>query len=257
MSTQNPAPHSMNGMPARQRSILFVFPHPDDESHWGSGVALKYHKEGARTVLVTLTRGGRGTTGGLCSVEDLPAVREGELRDAAGVLEFDELEVLGYEDKEVVNIAPDEIRRILVARIRRERPAIVVTFDPDGLTFHIDHIATSRFVTDAISAAGDPRWFPELGAAYAVPRLLWTPPVLPWDKEAFPPRPGVDFLIDTSAVWRERREALEAHKTQRVVLDKLYLQQPNCEEMLSIDILRQAFGPPLAGRPATDVFDGI
>jgi LmbE family N-acetylglucosaminyl deacetylase len=244
-------------MHATQRSILFVFPHPDDESHWGSGIALKYHHEGARTVLVTLTRGERGTTGGLCTPKELPAVREQELREAARILKFDELEILSYVDKEVVNIAPDEIRRTLVARIRRERPLIVVTFDPDGLTFHIDHIATSRFVTDAIAAAGDARWYSELGDAYAVPRLLWTPPVLPWDKESFPPRPGVDFLVDTSACWRERRQALEAHKTQHVVLNKLYLQQPNCEEMLSIDILRQAFGPALTRRPLNDVFDGL
>ena len=37
------------------RSVVFVFAHPDDESHWGSGVALRCHDEGARTVLVTAT----------------------------------------------------------------------------------------------------------------------------------------------------------------------------------------------------------
>ncbi|MEO7086756.1 MAG: PIG-L family deacetylase [Gemmatimonadaceae bacterium] len=140
-----------------KRTILFFFPHPDDESHWGSGVAIRCHDEGARTVLVTLTRGGRGTTGGLCAPEALPEMREQELRDAARILKFDELEILQYEDKEVVNIPPEEIRGILVERIRRERPSIVVTFDPNGLTNHIDHIALSRFVTDGISAAADPR----------------------------------------------------------------------------------------------------
>lgn len=241
----------------RTRSILFVFAHPDDESHWGSGVALRCHDEGARTVLVTATRGGRGTTGGLCSTEELPALREQELRDAARILKFDELEILPYEDKEVPNIKPDEIRRILVGIIRRVRPSILVTFDPDGITLHPDHIALSRFVTDAIPAAADPRWFPELGVPYDVPRLLWTPPVLPWDEGDFPPRPGVDFLIDTSAWWRERAWALTAHRTQRVTLEKLYLNHPRCEQMLSFDILRQASGPPLAQRPAGDVFEGI
>src|SRR6185369_8915859 len=148
------------------------------------------HHEGARTVLVTATRGGRGTTGGLCSTEELPALREQELREAARILKFD--------DKEVPNIPPDEIRRTLVAIIRRVRPSIVVTFDPDGITLHLDHIALSRFVTDAIPAAADPRWFTELGDCHEVPRLLWTPPVLPWDDGDFPPRPGVDFLVDTS-----------------------------------------------------------
>jgi len=80
---------------------------------------------------------------------------------------------------------------------------------------------------------------------------------MPWDKEEFPPRPGVDFLVDTAPWWRERRQALEAHRTQRVTLDKLYLQQPNCEQMLSFDVLRQAFGPRLAHRPDTDVFVGL
>src|SRR6185295_14378743 len=201
-----------------RRSILFVFAHPDDESHWGSGVAIRCHDEGARTVLVTLTRGGRGTTGGLCSTEELPGVREQELREAARILKFDALELLPYEDKEVPNIPPDEIRRLLVGLIRRERPSVLVTFDPHGITYHLDHIALSRFVTEAIPAAADGRWYPELGDPYAVPRLLWTPPVMPWDKEPFPPRPGVDFLIDTARWWRERRQALEAHRTQRVVL---------------------------------------
>ena len=74
------------------RSILFVFAHPDDESHWGSGVAARCHDEGARTALVTATRGGLGATGGLCSKEELPQVREQELKEAARILNFDALE---------------------------------------------------------------------------------------------------------------------------------------------------------------------
>jgi LmbE family N-acetylglucosaminyl deacetylase len=193
----------------------------------------------------------------LCSTDELPALRERELREAARILKFDEVEILPYEDKEVPNIKTDEIRRTLVAIIRRVRPSILVTFDPDGITLHLDHIALSRFVTDAIPAAADPRWFPELGEAYVVPRLLWTPPVMPWDEGDFPPRAGVDFLIDTSAWWRERAQALAAHRTQRVTLEKLYLNHPRCEQMLSFDVLRQAWGPPLRRRPCSDVFAGI
>ena len=239
------------------RSILFVFAHPDDESHWGSGVAARYHDEGVRTVLVTATRGERGTTGGLCAAEELAAVREQELRDASRILKFDALEILPYRDKQLSEAPIEEVQRSLVATIRRERPAIVVTFDPHGLTFHTDHLAISRFTSDAIAAATDPRWHPELGPAHSVPRLLWTPPVMPWDEGAFPPRAGVDFLVDTSAWWKQRAEALAAHKTQRVTLDKLYLKRPDTERLLSFDVLRQAWGPPLEQRPASDVFIDI
>ena len=239
------------------RSILFVFAHPDDESHWSSGIALRYHDEGARTVLVTATLGGRGTTGDLCSVEELPRVREQELRESARALQFDALEILAHVDKELTSAPPDEIRRSLVSVIRRERPSIVVTFDPNGLTHHIDHLAISRFTSDAIAAAADPRWLPDLGPPHGVTRLLWTAPVMPWDEGDFRPRPGVDFLIDTSRWWRQRAQALAAHRTQRATLDKLYLKQPNVEQLLSFDILRQAWGPPLATRPADDLFAGM
>ncbi|MEO8256730.1 MAG: PIG-L family deacetylase [Acidobacteriota bacterium] len=239
------------------RSILFVFAHPDDESHWSSGIALRCHHEGVRTALVTATLGGRGTTGGLCSIDELPGVREQELREAARVLQFDSLEILPYQDKELPNAPPDEIRRALVTIIRRERPSIVVTFDPDGLTMHLDHLAISRFTSDAIAAAADPRWFPASGPGHAVARLLWTAPVMPWDDGDFAPRPGVDFLVDTSAWWRQRAEALSAHRTQRATLDKLYLKQANVEHLLSFDVLRQAWGPPIERRPADDVFAGL
>jgi hypothetical protein len=80
---------------------------------------------------------------------------------------------------------------------------------------------------------------------------------MPWDEGEFAPRPGVDFLIDTSKWWRHRAEALSAHRTQRITLDKLYLKQPNVEQLLSFDVLRQAWGPPLDRRPADDVFAGL
>src|SRR5262245_5161428 len=123
------------------RCLLFIFAHPDDESHWGSGVAIRAREEGTRTVLVTATRGERGTTGNLCTPDELSQVRESELREAARILRFDELEILSYKDKELPNAPHDEIRRTLVGVIRRERPGIVVTFDPNGITLHIDHLA--------------------------------------------------------------------------------------------------------------------
>lgn len=239
------------------RTMLFVFAHPDDESHWGSGVAIKYHEEGVRTTLVTATRGERGTNGNLCTVDELPAVRESELREAARILQFDRLEILSYRDKELSGAPPDEIRRTLVGIVRQERPSIVVTFDPNGITLHADHLAISRFVSDALPAAADARFYPDLGEPWQVSRLLWTPPVLPWDEGEFPPRPGVDFLIDTSKWWEPRAAALRAHRTQRATLERLYLNHPNCQQMLSFDVLRQAWGPALRSRPSTDILDGL
>lgn len=93
----------------------------------------------------------------------------------------------------------------------------MITFDPNGGNLHPDHIAISRFTSDAVTAAADGRWHPELGPPHRVVRLLWVGTVLPWE-ETDPGRlaetPGVDFLLHggrlcyaasvvTKNFWRE------------------------------------------------------
>src|SRR5438045_3780161 len=44
-------------------TLLFIFAHPDDESFSGAGTSMTCAAAGARTVLVTATRGERGKAG--------------------------------------------------------------------------------------------------------------------------------------------------------------------------------------------------
>src|SRR6185436_993489 len=203
------------------RCILFVFAHPDDESFSGAGTAMKYAAAGVRSVLVTATRGERGKAGSppVCAPEDLPACRERELREAARIIGFDELHILDYRDRELAEAPPDDIRRSLVSVIRRVRPSVVATFDPNGFNRHPDHVAISRFASDAITASADPRWHPDAGQPHVVPRLVWTPPIAAWEAGAvdrIEERGGADFVLDVSS-WRDRRRAaLKAHRSQHL-----------------------------------------
>ncbi|MBA2258764.1 MAG: PIG-L family deacetylase [Acidobacteria bacterium] len=249
-------------------SILFCFAHPDDESFSGSGTAMKYAARGMRTVLVTATLGERGKTGEppLCSADQLPAVREHELREAAAIIGFDELHLLGYRDRALADAKPEDIRRTLVSIIRCTRPAVALTFDPNGFNVHPDHVAISRFTSDAIAAAADPRWHVDAGEPHAVARLLWTPPNPPWElapreseATAAPPvhdMPGIDFVLDVSQ-WRDRRAAaLRAHRTQHLSIDRYFFNQPNVDRILDREFWRHAWGPPLTSRPADDILAG-
>ena len=223
---------------------------------------MRYAADGVASVLVTATRGERGKAGDppVCSPEELPARREMELRRAAEILGFDELHLLGYVDRELATAPHEEIRRSLVAIIRRVRPAVVVTFDPNGFNTHPDHIAISRFTTDAIAAAADPRWEPEAGGAHQVRRLLWTPLIAPWDAvntERLDAHPGVDFVIDVSPWLQRRRDALRAHRTQHLSVEKYFLNRPDADRILGIEIWRQAWGPAPASRPSPDIFEGL
>jgi len=242
--------------------MLFCFAHPDDASFSGAGTVVKYAAAGVRSVLVTATRGERGKTGDppVCTPAELAAWRERELREAARIIGFDELHVLDYHDRELADAPPEDIRRSLVSLIRRYRPSVVASFDPNGFNRHPDHIAISRFAVDAIAAAADRRWHPDAGDPHAVARVVWTPPIAAWEAgvvDRIEERPGADFVIDVSR-WRDRREAaLRAHRSQHLSIDRLFFSQPDLDRVLGVEAWRQAWGPPIARRPSPDLMEGL
>jgi LmbE family N-acetylglucosaminyl deacetylase len=246
-------------MPVR---VLFIYAHPDDESFGVAGIARMYADRGAELAVVTATRGDAGRAGEppICRREELPARREAELRDAASILGIGHVTVLDYLDKHLAEAPSDKIRRELVGAIRRHRPQIVITFDPDGANLHPDHIAISRFASDAIAASGDLRWYADAGDAHVVQRLLWTSPVMPWDTTKSPnlaKERGVDFLIDISKYRDTKAAALRAHRTQHVSINRHFFDLPDVDEILSVETFRQGFGPALSERPATDLFESL
>ena len=252
----------MSPEPAIPRTLLLSFAHPDDESFLAGGTACRSAAAGVRVVLSCATRGESGKAGEppVCEAKDLPAVRERELREAASILGISEVHLLGYRDRSLDAAPPDRIREQLVGLLRRERPQVVLTFDPNGANLHPDHVAISRFTADAVAAAADPRWFPELGAPHAVARLVWVPGRHPWEwaREADPAlRPGVDFVIDVGPWHRRKIAALEAHRTQRASVTRHFLRHEDRERVLSLEFFRQAWGPAPASRPAHDLFEGI
>lgn len=239
-------------------TLLFCFAHPDDESFSGAGTAMRYAAAGARIVLVTATLGQRGKCGDppVCRPEEIEATRERELREAARIIGFDALHLLGYRDRELADAPSQEVRRALVSIIRREKPEVIFTFDPHGFNRHPDHVAISCFASDAAAAAADPRWHPESGEPHHVTRILWTPPRPPWEavqREHAERSPGADFLIDVSP-WQDRRvAALRAHRTQHQSIDRYFFDQPDLDRILATEIWRHGHGPALTERPVHDL----
>ncbi|MBI4454274.1 MAG: PIG-L family deacetylase [Acidobacteria bacterium] len=246
-----------------QRVILFSFAHPDDESFLAAGLACKYKAQGVDLILSTATRGEAGKVGDppICSKEQLPEVREAELRAAVKILGIEHLYFLGYRDKELAAAPPETIREQLVRVIRRHRPGVVVTFDPNGSNLHQDHIAISRYTSDAVAAAADQRWYPDAGEIHRVARLLWTPP-MPVSQvgrvRELNRQPGIDFVIDIQP-WRQYKvDALRAHRSQHLAVERVFFSHPDVErQLLSVETFRQGWGPPLAHRPLDDFFTGL
>src|SRR5437763_910615 len=150
--------------------LLLLLAHPDDESFMAGGTIRALADRGVRVALVCATRGQLGSAGDppLCARDELPALRERELRAACEILGVAHVEVLDYHDQQLAGAVPNEIRAALVRAVRRERPRVVITFDPNGVNGHADHCAISRFALDAVTAAADDRWLPEAGPAHHV-----------------------------------------------------------------------------------------
>jgi LmbE family N-acetylglucosaminyl deacetylase len=239
---------------SRHRAFVLLLAHPDDESFFAAGTIAQAVAQGVRVGLLCGTRGERGATGNLCTIEELPRVREAELRDVSRIFGIHELEFLPFEDQQLARAPVDEVRRAIVGMIRRLRPDVVFTFDPEGANQHTDHMAISRFATDGIAAAADPRWYPETGAAHAVERVLWPATARVWELGGLsePGRlPGIDYLIDIRRYRDVKEAALRAHRTQWPGLSKLFLANPTAMDW---ECFRTGSGPRPLSVPAGSLF---
>ncbi len=249
--------------------LLLLLAHPDDESFFIAGAAAKLAAAGRPAGLVCATRGQAGALAPagqppLATRETVGAVREQELRAACAVVGLDVVAVLDYQDKQLAAADPGEVRATLVRLIRAERPRVVATFDPNGVTGHPDHIAISRFAADAVPAAADPRWSPELGPAHRVRRVVWPAPPEPWTEwrpDRLATLGGVDYVVDVRAHARQKEAALAAHRTQQGSIRPLWYDRPNASgagrAVFDTEAFRHAWGDRPPRVPAPDLFDGL
>jgi mycothiol S-conjugate amidase len=235
-----------------QLCMLTVHAHPDDEASKGAGTIAKYHAAGVHTVLVTCTGGEEGDI--LNPIMDTPevradiaGVRRRELDQAAEIIGYNEVVLLGYRDSGMpgskANSDPrafaahplaETVER-LVAEIRRVRPQVVITYGDDHEHYpHPDHIRVHDISVAAFDASGDARAFPASGEPFQPLKLyysVWSRARIlethakflelglesPFD-ESWLERPGDDDKITTSIDLTGfediRRLALLAHATQ-------------------------------------------
>lgn len=140
---------------ANHRVLLGVFAHPDDETTSSAGSMCRYAREGVPVYIVTATRGEQGalgTNGVTYTREELPAVRERELREALAKYGAQPPIFLGYRDAEVKDADYSELVAKIEAEMLRVKPTAVLTFGPHGISKHPDHTAIHKATIDAFHA---------------------------------------------------------------------------------------------------------
>lgn len=137
-------------------TLLYIFPHPDDESFGPAPVIARQVREGHDVHLLTLTKGGatkvRHDLG--LSVDEMGARREAEMRCVADALGLD-LTVLDFPDGGLADLDPRDLEHVIERKIEAVRPDVVVTYAYHGISGHPDHLVTHAVVKRAYCATRD------------------------------------------------------------------------------------------------------
>jgi LmbE family N-acetylglucosaminyl deacetylase len=138
-------------------TILGVWAHPDDEAYLSGALMAMAVDDGRRVVCVTATKGEAGfPDDDARSLAERRAVRAAECAACMDVLGVTEHQWLDYPDGGCHRVDPAEPVAKLTALIDEVHPDTILTFGPEGMTGHDDHITVSHWTTLAVRAARAP-----------------------------------------------------------------------------------------------------
>jgi LmbE family N-acetylglucosaminyl deacetylase len=252
--------------------VVGAFAHPDDDTYALGGSLALHAGEEVEVTVVMATSGDAGQIAdpSLATRETLGAVREAEDLAAWRALGLaPDVRFLRHPDGRLAEVPREQLAAEVLAVLEQVRPHLVVTFGPDGVTGHEDHVAIGAAATDAFHAAraaasdGPERLLHVALPTAALDRLnvlLRERGLEPLDPDQpFMPRgvpdAAIGVRVDCSAVYASKLEAIRAHKTQAEMED---LPDDLWPEILGVEWFVLAFPERSADDPVlADVLTGL
>jgi len=227
-------------------TLLYVFPHPDDECFGPAPALARQRREGHEVHLLTLTRGEatsqRERLG--YSKEQMADARRTEMQDVGEALDLTSLTVLEYPDGQLAELSPLVLEDEIAGSIHDVEPDVVVTYPVHGVSGHPDHLVTHgvvKRVVCALQADGAPH--PRRLAFFTLP-----PPSEDADRPAHlrhSPSALIDCVVEANEADQETaRQALYCYETYRPVIEE---QRPlqSVADGVSFELFGEAYDPPL------------
>jgi N-acetylglucosamine malate deacetylase 2 len=131
-----------------KRRILYIFPHPDDESFGPSAVIHSQIEKEHDVYLLTLTKGGatqqRHRLG--LTIEEMGEVRFREMQEVEKVLKLSGMTVLDFPDSGLKELDVRILEKTVQKHIEEIMPDIVVSYPVHGISGFHDHLVTHAVV---------------------------------------------------------------------------------------------------------------
>lgn len=128
--------------------ILYIFPHPDDESFGPAPAIAAQKRAGHEVYLLTLTKGEatkqRHRLG--VSKKEMGDIRFKEMQCVEKVLDLDGMTVLDLPDSGLKEMDPWEIEQVIKEHIKQIAPNILVTYAVHGVSGFEDHLVQHAVV---------------------------------------------------------------------------------------------------------------
>src|SRR3989344_5955519 len=127
------------------KSIVCIFAHPDDEA-FGPGGTIAILAKNYKVFIICVTDGDAGKNSS-SQARELGELRKEELLASAKVLRVRKVFFLGYKDGSLNNNLYHQLAEKLTKHLAILKPVTLLTFEPSGVSGHIDHIAVSMITS--------------------------------------------------------------------------------------------------------------
>lgn len=234
--------------------ILYIFPHPDDESFGPAPAISLQRRQGHEVFLLTLTRGEatkeRFRLG--LNKQEMGKVRYQEMQAVAEVLDLTELTVLDLPDGQFKEMDPRQIEKTVQQQVSRVKPQVIVTYAVHGISGFHDHLVIHTVVKRVYLQMRDE------GAEYLKRLAFFT-----LSKSQIQGHSGIhklnasaeaeiDCVLQAQAIDMDRfQRALNCYETYQAVIEKSGVRKM-VTPRISFEIFNESHDPPL-----TSLFEGL
>lgn len=231
--------------------ILYIFPHPDDESFGPALAMARQVKEGHEVYLLTLTKGEATKQRFKLGVdkEEMGEIREKEMRAVEKVLNLSGMDVLSFPDSGLKDLDPRELEEVVREKIEAIKPEVVVTYAVHGISGFHDHLVGHSVVKNAFIEMKEKGFCKRL-ALYTVNEDQ--------SKNAgsiklnFSKEEDIDCEIETGEYEKQKFiEALDCYVSYKEVIEDSNIKEIFGDKVC-FEFFQEDFKPPVG-----DIFEGL